>query len=297
MHTSAFEDFHPIVNAVYFILILAFGMVILHPACLAVSLFCALSYAALLKGGKTLLRWARFLLPMMMAAAVLNPAFNHRGATILGYLPGGNPLTLESILYGAAAAVMLSAVLCWFLCSSAVMTSDKFICLTGRALPTLSLLLSMTLRFVPRLSRQLKVISDAQRCAGRDMKSGTFLRRVRNAARILSVLATWMLEDAVETADSMTSRGYGLPGRTAFSVFRMNGRDVWMLCAMLAAALYITAGVLGGGLRWRYFPSLKFSAADPYTASIVAVYFLLCAAPLILQKMEARSWKRSQLKI
>ncbi len=44
----------------------------------------------------------------------MNLAFNHEGATILAYLPSGNPLTLESIAYGFAAAAMLAAVVLWF---------------------------------------------------------------------------------------------------------------------------------------------------------------------------------------
>ena len=33
---------------------------------------------------------------------------------------------------------------------------------------------------------------------------------------ILSIMVTWCLENAIETADSMKSRGCGLPGRSAF---------------------------------------------------------------------------------
>ena len=46
---------------------------------------------------------------MMAMAALINPAFNHEGATLLTYLPSGNPLTLESILYGLAAGARLGA--------------------------------------------------------------------------------------------------------------------------------------------------------------------------------------------
>ena len=42
----------------------------------------------------------RVALPVLLLAALVNPAFNHAGVTILIYLPSGNPLTLESILYG-----------------------------------------------------------------------------------------------------------------------------------------------------------------------------------------------------
>ncbi len=38
-------------------------------------------------------------------------------------------------------------------------------------------------------------------------------------------MITWSLENAIETADSMRSRGYGLPGRSAFSIYRMDSRD------------------------------------------------------------------------
>ena len=106
------------------------------------------------------------LLPMALMAALINPAFNHEGATLLAYLPSGNPLTLESIAYGFAAAAMLAAVVLWFSCYTAVMTSDKFVYLFGRVIPALSLVLSMTLRFVPKFKAQIQVVSEAQRCVG-----------------------------------------------------------------------------------------------------------------------------------
>ena len=53
------------------------------------------------------------------------------------------------MLYGLASAALLSATLLWFTCYNTVMTSDKFIYLFGRVIPALSLVLSMTMRFVP----------------------------------------------------------------------------------------------------------------------------------------------------
>jgi energy-coupling factor transporter transmembrane protein EcfT len=90
------------------------------------------------------------------------------------------------------------------------MTSDKFVYLFGRIIPSMSLLLSMTLRFVPRFIAQIKVVSNAQKCVGRDASNGGVVQRVRNAITILSIMVTWALENAIETADSMKSRGYGL---------------------------------------------------------------------------------------
>ena len=64
-------------------------MFLLHPVSLLISLGCALCCAIYLNGRKAVRFSLRLLLPMMLLAAVLNPAFNHEGATILTYLPSG----------------------------------------------------------------------------------------------------------------------------------------------------------------------------------------------------------------
>ena len=135
---DSFSCYHPLVNLVFFAEVLGFAMFLLHPLCLAISLLCGLAYALCLNGKKALGLCLKGILPMMVFTALLNPVFNHEGATILTWLPSGNPLTLESILYGFAAAAMLAAVVLWFSCFNAVITSDKFVYLFGRIIPALS---------------------------------------------------------------------------------------------------------------------------------------------------------------
>ena len=106
---DAFSGYHPIINFLYFALVLLFSMCLMHPVYLAISLTGALAYDITLKGRKTVRFAVMGLLPMAALAALVNPAFNHEGQTILTYLPGGNPLTLESILYGCASGVLLAA--------------------------------------------------------------------------------------------------------------------------------------------------------------------------------------------
>ena len=216
MKHHAFLACHPAVNLLYFVLVLTFSMFFLHPLCLAVSLCAALWCAAQLNGGAAVRRSALWLVPTAILAALVNLAFNHQGATILAYLPSGNPLTLESIAYGFAAAAILAAVVLWFSCWNTVMTSDKLMHLFGRVVPALSLLLSMTLRFVPRFQAKLREVTAARRGMGLYAEKGR-LQKLKSAVTVFSVMVTWSLENAVETADSMKSRGYGLPGRTGYS--------------------------------------------------------------------------------
>lgn len=287
---DTFSGYHPIINFLYFGLVLVFSMFFMHPVSLGVSLACAIAYNLYLNGRKAMRFPLLYMLPMMGMAAVLNPAFNHEGATLLCYLPTGNPLTLESILYGVAAAMMLAAVITWFSCYNAVMTSDKFVYLFGRIIPALSLVLSMTLRFVPKFKAQFQVVSEAQRCVGRDTSTGSVPQRMKNAVTILSIMVTWSLENAIETADSMKSRGYGLPGRTAFSIYRFDDRDRAAALWLGFCGFYLFAGWMAGGLYWRYYPTVKGAAITPLTVSFQLVYLALCLTPVVINKLADRTW-------
>ena len=290
--TDAFSSYHPAVNFLYFGLVLFFTMCFLHPACLLLSLAAALRYAVCLNGRRAVRRSLRYLLPAALLAALINPAFNHQGTTILTYLPSGNPLTLESIVYGLAAAALLSAVVTWFSCYTAVMTSDKFVYLFGRVIPALSLVLSMALRFVPRFQVQARAVSQAKRCVGRDVSDGSLLQRLRNGVTILSILLTWCLENALETADSMKSRGYGLPGRTAFSIYRLDDRDQAALWWLGALGGYILSMWGAGGFACRYFPTFRLAPRDGWSLSGLLAFGLLCLTPVIIDRREDRQWTR-----
>lgn len=294
MQSDTFSRCHPAVNFLYFTLVLVFSMFFMHPVSLAVSLVSACVYAVLLGGRKALRFQLRWMLPLMLLAAVLNPAFSHQGATVLAYFPTGNPLTLESILYGLAAAVMLGSVLMWFYCYNAVMTSDKFIYLFGRVIPALSLVLSMALRFVPRFKAQFGAVAEAQRSIGRDVSAGPLHRRLRTALKIFSIVVTWALENAITTADSMRSRGYGERGRTAFSIYRFDARDRAALLWQIFCGAYVAAGALAHGMYFTYSPTLHGVSWQPITVSFQFVYLLLCLTPVLMEIYYRLTWRHIQ---
>lgn len=294
---DSFSSYHPLINFLFFGLVLVFSMCFMRPVCLMISLGCAVAYALRLNGKKGLRFSLKYMLPMLLLAAVINPAFNHQGVTILTYLPSGNPLTLESILYGIAAAAMLVAVLEWFTCYTAVMTSDKFVYLFGRIIPALSLVLSMALRFVPMFSAQGKVVREAQRCMGRDMSEGNLWQRLRRGITVFSILVTWALENAIETADSMRSRGYGLPGRSAFSIYRFDRRDRQALLWLGFCGVYIISGWIAGAFRFDYYPLVYGAPQTAFTLTFPLVYLALCLTPIIFDVAEDRTWKRLRSEI
>jgi len=294
---DAFGDCHPVVIFVYFSLAIGFSMFLTHPVCLIVSMLCAVCYYVRLKGGRALRSAAKYALPLMLVTALVNPLFNHRGTVILFYLPTGNPLTLESVIYGLAAAVMLVSVLIWFACFTEIMTSDKFVYLFGKIIPALSLVLSMTLRFVPRFKEQFEQVKEAQRGMGKAAPENSPFSKLKSALSYFSIMVTWALESSIQTADSMKSRGYGLRGRTAFSIYTFTERDKGILAWLGLCAFFLLSGFISGNLYWQYFPSIRGMLAEPLTIGLEAAYFGICAAPLAIDIREEGQWRYLRSKI
>ncbi len=275
----------------YFLLVMIGSMIWLHPFCLLLSFLCAYSYAILLKGKKAILFGWKVLLPLILLTALLNPLFNHQGITILAYFPSGNPLTLESVIRGVASAFMFGAVLCWFFCFHALITSDQIVCLFGRIAPAFSLLLSMILRFVPQFRLQMKRVRQAQRGIGKGERAETMKQRIRGAAAAFSILITWALEHGVETADLMRSRGYGLKGRSRFSLYPLTNRDRWLLICLGIVTIGLVWGGISGAFTIQYLPMIRWNEPTGSTFFFWALYGLTCIVPIAGHLWEGKKWK------
>ncbi len=288
---DSFASYHPSINFFYFVSVILFSMFFMHPIFLAISLAGSATYSILLNGRRAVKFNFLYMIPMLLLIAVVNPIFSHEGATVLFYF-NDTSITLESFLYGIAAAMMFVSVIIWFSCYNAVMTSDKFIYLFGKVIPSLSLVFSMVLRFVPMLKEQTKVIANAQKCIGRDASQGSLLQRARNGIHIVSILTTWSLENAIETADSMRSRGYGLKGRTSFSIYRFDRRDSTALAVLGVLFLLVCAGAFLGENTVQYFPTVKIPDYRFFSFIVYLAYGGLCFFPVILQIGELWKWRK-----
>ena len=274
---------HPAVSFAYFALVIACAMLLMHPVCLVLSTLGGGWYVARLLGGKGLRRHLLWLLPMALLAAALNPAFVHQGVTILAYLPSGNPLTLESLLYGLAAGAMLSAVALWFVCVTDVITSDKVVYLFGKISPLLSLFLTILLRLIPRIGLEARRINLAQKGIGRGSNQGTIFQRIVNCLRIFSMLITWMISALALESDSMRSRGSLLRGRTAFSIYRFDNRDRAFVIALFSCITLTAMGVILGASKMWYNPRIIWRPLNGIGVVAAIGYLTVCLMPLGLE--------------
>ena len=290
--TDAFSKCHPAVNFLFFVGAIGLTVVIQHPAFLLAGVLTGGIYYLLLNG-KTGWKTILSLLPMFMILTAINPLFNTLGATPLFHL-GSRPYTLEALLYGAALASMFVIMMLWFGCYNKVLTSDKFTCLFGNLIPSVSLLLVMVFRMVPNFIRKTQQIIGARKSIGKGIREdATTKEKLQDGGTVLGALTSWALEGSVVTGDSMRARGYGTAKRSNFMIYRMAGTD-WILLVVMLVLLGVTiAAAFFGQFAATFVPTVDIAPVS-WGLAAYTCYLLI---PTALHIKEAIQWHISRSKI
>lgn len=312
---SGFKGYHPLVNVLFFISIIAFGMLLRHPVYLVISFISSTAYYLKLSGKDGRKTVFRFLLPMLLFVVIINSFFNHYGVTTLFILPSGNNFTFEALVMGIVSGITVVSVIQWFFCCNEVVTEDKFMHIFGRILPKGALVVSMILRFVPLYRRRYKEISQARKCMGLN-GTDSFICKMKNTFKNIGILVSWSFENAIETADSMKARGYGLKGRTYYSRFQWHTGDTLALILLVLFDALIIFGLVSNSAYCIYNPYVIINqpseigttyiinelnlTINPFGfLSIISLiaFTLLCFLPLTIDLKEDIKWHRLQSKI
>jgi len=294
--TSEFCTYHPLVNLIYFALVIGVTMFSMSPYFVAVTIVGAWAYSVLLKGIGALKFNLILSIPMVLVMMVVNTFFNNNGETVLFYL-NTSRVTLEALAFGFVGGMVLVAVVVWFTTFNVVMTADKLIYLFGKVAPVLGLTLSMIFRFIPLLKSRFAEISLGQKCMGRGHDQGHFFKRARQVVKEISILIAWSLEASIESADSMEARGYGLRGRTSFHLFKFSYRDYMALGAMALTGIPVIIGCAMDMTNMYFFPKLVLQPLDLPTALILLCYCLLTIIPFVIDIVGEMKWKQLDLEM
>lgn len=313
--SSGFKGYHPLVNVLFFISIIAFGMLLRHPVYLVISFISSTAYYLKLSGKDGRKTVFCFLLPMLLFVVIINSFFNHYGVTTLFILPSGNNFTFEALVMGIVSGITVVSVIQWFFCCNEVVTEDKFMHIFGRILPKGALVVSMILRFVPLYRRRYKEISQARKCIGLN-GTDSFICKMKNTFKNIGILVSWSFENAIETADSMKARGYGLKGRTYYSRFQWQTGDTLALILLVLFDALIIFGLVSNSAYCIYNPYVIINqpseigttyiinelnlTINPFGfLSIISLiaFTLLCFLPLTIDLKEDIKWHRLQSKI
>lgn len=138
---------------------------------------------------------------------------------------------------------------------------------------------------------------DGDKTAGGTKRGTAKKDRVKRTVGQVSMLTTWALENSIETADSMRARGYGLPGRTNYSGFKMRKKDVVMMAFLAVICISLAAGRAAGNMSFYAYPVIMTSVMDMREAAMFIVYSVMCWLPALMMAEEEMEWKRSRSRI
>lgn len=254
---------HPLCCFVYLVAVLGITIFTREPIMLLMSAVGALLLLVL--SGKA--RHTLWLPVTVVVSAAVNPLFVHRGDTVLFFV-GDLAVTLEAIIYGAVFGLMLAAAAGWSIAAAQYMTSDKYIWLFGRIVPTSGLVLSCGLRLVPLFIRRTREFSSASGENG-----------VKASLKAFSASVGYSAEQAMVSADSMRARGYGTAKRTSYSLYRFGLSEGVQLCSItLLFAAAVVLMCFGGGM-FEFYPVLSEIGAQPLDMALYAAFGVLCLMP------------------
>ena len=277
MINNEFSKYHPVTNLIYFILCFVSVFYINNPFVIFILLIVTVMNNIISDKGKKLRSNAVFYIIISAAIFLVNPVFVNRGIIILFYMLG-NPVTLESVVFGLKSALSLFTVLIMFNAFNIIINPEKFIYLFSRIFEQTAFVIMLGLRFIPTLRRRIAEISDISRVGTRHAVSEQTIpskftrtrravslqKKIKNAMNIILTLITWSLEDAVVTAQSMRSRGYGVNiksknGRTFYFIYKFTKRDALFIFFNITSFVLFLFTFMRYDVNFQIYPTFSSS--------------------------------------
>lgn len=311
--TDEFSRYHPVVNLIFYLLVLGTTMFQMSVGLVFISLFSAVVYYFMLKKTEEL-KYCAVVVGIIIVSAIINPLFSHKGGTLLFYLFTGNPVTLESIIYGLISAIIIGAMLLWFSTFNQVMGVERILGAIGKVLPNVSLLITMIMRFIPQYTRHQRKVSMVNKvnkrnygekinllnrektekenvieaCKKQKKKNGIdkIIDSIKEGSRTFSITTTWALENSIYTADSMKARGFGTGRRTNYSNYKFQKRDYLLMGWLVILWLVVVFSLEREKVYTYYYPFIQVKN----NVVVYLIYGLLCLTPVLINVKEEIRW-------
>lgn len=228
-----------------------------------------------------------FSIPLLL----VNTLLVHKGTQIIFEIPQhvkiisqeipllilAGPVTLESIGAGLIFALLLVNMLLIFTVFNKNTTPESIISILPKAFGNSALLIALSLKFVPTLTRDARSISDAQKSRGQG-KQG--IGNIRGLASLFIPLLVNSLERSYSLAEAIESRAY-TASRTSYRQERIKGMAVVRM--LLFAILIILFTFLKISSRLDYWAPQAIQVLDsfpPFNLLIAFSILLLAIPPL-----------------
>lgn len=111
-----------------------------------------------------------------------------------------------------------------------------------------SLMIAITLRFIPTIVMELEKITEAQKARGVNFEDKSFFKKIFSYIPIIVPLLFTSIQRAENLANAIDARAYGDgSGRTRYKVLRFENRDYLAICVgLLLIGIFLLLRMVGG---------------------------------------------------
>lgn len=204
---------------------------------------------AILDGSlKEIMDYGKIAAPFVIIMMIVNPLLVRNGSTVLyrGTINfpviGALRITLEAIVYGIFMGVRIMCVTCAFGFGNMIINADRSFAYFSKYLKKSALLMSMTINLFPRLMREHSRIIEVEKMRGNSPKEGNMRKKIKGQGNIINILFLSSVEDSIDMAESMYSRGYGTGKRSSYFLEKVRKEDIAMV--LISIVLIISLIVL-----------------------------------------------------
>lgn len=283
---------HPITAFTYYVGALAMLLLFKHPLFLLVGFVLIVFVNFVQDRCRNLRRWLFFILSSGFLLFVVNPIFNERGRHLLFEL-GSHRVTLEAVILGGMAALSVMGIIALFVSYNEIMTPNKLLFLFAKVMPQFTVLLMLTLRFIPLMRVRLGEIAAVQASKGITVATGTLRDRAKNGMLYIQALLVFSLEEAIQTADSMKARGYGTGRRSAYHRFRIRKLDVVSLCFLAVLFAFAVYGRIKGWGVLDVYPIMEEASLSGTETGLLLAVICYIGFPAMIELKGAFRWHTS----
>jgi len=287
MSEYGFRDVHPVVQMIYFLVSLVAIMIFTHPLILFLFIVGLTIYLVSIKGVRQYFNDIKFFIFLSLIVVLINPLFNQRGRNVL-FEWNNKVITLEALVYGTIMAGMLLSIILLFQIFDKTVDSHKFIYVFSKFAPKSAFLSNMALRYIPLMKSRFDSLIEIK---AKSKEYKKFRDKIKIWSKVISTLLTWSFEEAITTADSMKSRGYGLKERSNYRVFKWRNKDYLALIIVSIILISLFIYKFSGVLAFEIYPALSNIKTNTFSVLAYLLVFILAVLPYLYDEGEKIKWR------
>lgn len=283
------HNLHPACKIIWVLSLILGCFIINDPIILSILFLSTIPFVIF---GKVLKEWMSFIkiaIIISLILLIINIFASQHGSNVLfdfNFIPvfGSLKITFEAVLFGISMCLRLITTISAFAILNFTLNPDDLLqSILFLKIPYKTVLtVSITIRFIPCLMKDLDQMQESLKTRGYSFNNGGFLNKIKSRAILIPPLLSNSLERSIQSAESMESRGFGMKSKkTFYKNIRTTKTDYFfIMLSLLLASFFIVLFYYGYGYIDFYQDISNISLTTSYLAVLIILVLIIVSPAL-----------------